>query len=184
MVVAPPEREYSVWTFKFSAEWWTLLVCCSLPASFVFLDFRHSGEVDGRPADLPSAPRTRQHADFSALTPPWDALNVNVNRTKVLLRNTKRCSNHESPPEQLKSCLVGKNLTQKTVAWSYDMKSHAKKCVESFCELANKSAEQLYKVSTPCLDDHHFTKRTGNGWRTVKSLLSNRREMLKFGPNW
>ena len=34
--------------------------------------------------------------------------------------------------------------------------SHAKKCVERYCELANKSTQQLYKVSTPCIDDHHF----------------------------
>ena len=24
------------------------------------------------------------------------------------------------------------------------------------CELANKTTQQLYKVSTPCIDDHHF----------------------------
>ena len=24
------------------------------------------------------------------------------------------------------------------------------------CELANKTTQQLYKVSTPCNDDHHF----------------------------
>ena len=39
---------------------------------------------------------------------------------------------------------------------SYDMESHAKKCVERFCELSNKTTQQLYKVSTPCIDDHHF----------------------------
>ena len=38
----------------------------------------------------------------------------------------------------------------KTVAWSYDMEGH--------CELANKKTEQPYKVSSPCLDDHHFQK--------------------------
>ena len=31
-----------------------------------------------------------------------------------------------------------------------------KKCVERYCELANKTTQQLYKVSTPCIDDHHF----------------------------
>ena len=36
------------------------------------------------------------------------------------------------------------------------MEGHAKKCVERYCELANKTTQQLYKVSTPCLDDHHF----------------------------
>ena len=36
------------------------------------------------------------------------------------------------------------------------MEGHAKKCVERSCELANKTTQQLYKVSTPCIDDHHF----------------------------
>ena len=36
------------------------------------------------------------------------------------------------------------------------MEGHAKKCVERYCELANKTTQQLYKVSIPCLDDHHF----------------------------
>ena len=34
-------------------------------------------------------------------------------------------------------------------SWSYDMAGHAKKCVERYCELANKT-------TTPCIDDHHF----------------------------
>ena len=38
-------------------------------------------------------------------------------------------------------------------SWSYDMAGHAKKCVERYCELANKTTQQLYKVSTPCIDD-------------------------------
>ena len=41
-------------------------------------------------------------------------------------------------------------------SWSYDMEGHAKECVERYCELANKTTQQLYKVSTPCIDDHHF----------------------------
>ena len=31
-----------------------------------------------------------------------------------------------------------------------------KKRVERCCELANKTTQQLYKISTPCIDDHHF----------------------------
>ena len=42
-----------------------------------------------------------------------------------------------------------------TSSWSCDMEGHAKKCVERYCELANKTTQQLYKVSTPCIDDHH-----------------------------
>ena len=41
-------------------------------------------------------------------------------------------------------------------SWSYDMEGHAKKCVERYCELANRTTQQLCKVSTPCIDDHHF----------------------------
>ena len=36
------------------------------------------------------------------------------------------------------------------------MEGHAKKCVDRYCELANKTTQQLCKVSTPCIDDHHF----------------------------
>ena len=46
-----------------------------------------------------------------------------------------------------------------TVAWSDDIEGHTKTCVERYCELANKKIEQLYKVSTPCSDDHQFQKR-------------------------
>ena len=43
-------------------------------------------------------------------------------------------------------------------SWSYDMEGHAKKCVERYCELANRTTQQLYKVSTPCIADHHFNE--------------------------
>ena len=46
----------------------------------------------------------------------------------------------------------------KAAAWSYDMEGHARKCVERYCELANKQTEQFFKVSSPCLDDHHFNQ--------------------------
>ena len=31
-----------------------------------------------------------------------------------------------------------------------------RKCVERYCELANKTTQNFYTVSTPCIDDHHF----------------------------
>ena len=36
------------------------------------------------------------------------------------------------------------------------MEDHVKKCVERHCKLTNRTTQQLYKVSTPCIDDHHF----------------------------
>ena len=41
-------------------------------------------------------------------------------------------------------------------SWSYDMQGHVKKCVERFDELTNKTTQQIYFVSTSCIDDHHF----------------------------
>ena len=55
------------------------------------------------------------------------------------------------------------------------MAGHAKKCVERYCELANKTTQQLYKVSTPCLDDHHFkeeeTKSVGELSNTCSQIV-------------
>ena len=45
-----------------------------------------------------------------------------------------------------------------TIAWFYDMEGHSKKCVERYYEVAKKTVEHLYKVSTPCLDIRHFKK--------------------------
>ena len=105
----------------------------------------------------------------------WDALNVNANLLKQLLNSTQRCSNHSFLLEQLKNCQGGRNLTPRRLTWSYDIEGPAKKFVERLCELANKKTEQQYKVSTPCLDDHHFKKEwTGISWRTVNSMLTDR----------
>ena len=41
-------------------------------------------------------------------------------------------------------------------SWSCDMEGHAKKCVERYCELANTTTHQFFKVATPCIDDHQF----------------------------
>ena len=47
---------------------------------------------------------------------------------------------------ELKTTMLGKSSY---FSWSYDMEGHAKKCVERYFELANKTTQQLYKVSTP-----------------------------------
>ena len=65
------------------------------------------------------------------------------------------------------------------------MEGHAKKCVERYCELANKTTQQLYKVSTPCIDDHHFEEEEEEiRGRIVISMLPNCSEMFILGTNW
>ena len=72
-------------------------------------------------------------------------------------------------------------------SWSCDVEGHAKKCVERYCELANKTTQQLYKVATPCI--MHFRppiqgRSNGICWRTNHCLLTNCSEMSVFGSYW
>ena len=70
-------------------------------------------------------------------------------------------------------------------SWSYDMEGHAEKCVERYCELGDETSQQLYKVSTPCIDDHHFKgEELKSVGRIVKSMLSICPEMLVLGAYW
>ena len=57
-------------------------------------------------------------------------------------------------------------------SWSYDMEGHAKKCVGRYCELADKTTQQLYKVSTPCIDDHHFKEEEVKSVRELSKVCS------------
>ena len=52
------------------------------------------------------------------------------------------------------------------------MEGHAKKCVERYCELANKTTQQLNKVSTPCIDDHHFKEEELKSVRELSKVCS------------
>ena len=56
-------------------------------------------------------------------------------------------------------------------SWACDMEGHAKKYVERYCELANKTTQQLSKVSTPCIDDHHFMKEFDSVGELSKVVL-------------
>ena len=64
--------------------------------------------------------------------------------------------------------------------WTNDMEGHAKKCVERYCALANKTRQQLYKVSWwPSIQ----RRRIGIYWRKVKAMLSNCSEMTFYGTS-
>ena len=85
-----------------------------------------------------------------------DALNGNANPTRKSLDNTTKCLNPVLLLEQPRNYQEGTNLAQKLQLGSYDKEGHARKCVERYCELANKKTEQLYKDFNPCLDDHQI----------------------------
>ena len=72
----------------------------------------------------------------------------------------------------------------KTITWSHDMEGHAHKCVEIYCELANKKTEQSCRVSRPCLD-HHFKKEELQPVGELSKVCSqNRPEVSVFGTHW
>ena len=61
----------------------------------------------------------------------------------------------EFPQQQLKNLPYCENLSyffMVLMIW----RVMQRKCVVRYCELANKTTQQLYNVSTPCIDDHHF----------------------------
>ena len=52
------------------------------------------------------------------------------------------------------------------------MEGHAKKCVERYCELANKTTQQLYKVATLCMDDHQFKEEENESVGELSTVCS------------
>ena len=84
------------------------------------------------------------------------ALKENAKRAKILWTITETCfESRISAGAKEKQPCSGKPDADIS-SWSYDMEGHAKKSVERYCELANKTNQQLYKVTTPCLDDLQF----------------------------
>ena len=70
-------------------------------------------------------------------------------------------------------------------SWSYDMEDHVKKRVKRYCELTNKTIRQLCKVSTPCIDDHHFKEeKLEIRGRIAKSILSICSKILILDTYW
>ena len=82
------------------------------------------------------------------------ALKENVKRAKMLWTITEICLNPKRLLELQKSCIIPRNFGANISSWSCDMEGHAKICVERYCELTNKTTQQLCKFATPCV--HHF----------------------------
>ena len=80
--------------------------------------------------------------------------------SKDIVDNYRTMFESRFPRERIEKLPFTQNL--RISSWSYDMAGHAKKCVERYCDLANKTTQQLYKVSTPCIDDHHLKWKNWN----------------------
>ena len=90
------------------------------------------------------------------------------------------CLNPKSLLERQKSYLTLRNLAQTFPHGPLIWQGHAKKCVERYCEMANETTQQAYKVATPCIDDHQFkAEEMGSVGDLVTSLLT-----CVLGPHW
>ena len=73
-------------------------------------------------------------------------------------------------------------------SWSYDMEGHAKKHVEGYCELANKTAQQLFKVAAPCIDDHQFKEEelgsVGKLTKVCSQIVLKWMHLARIGRLW
>ena len=129
------------------------------------------------------------------MNPMWEILNKEVDLTEpisfvdhVYLGCTQRECKNKQILWQLQCMFESRMSTggieyfhysQKSEAnissWSNDMEGHAKKCVERFCELANRTTQQLCKVSTPCIDDHHVKEEemvsVGELWKVCSQIV-------------
>ena len=86
----------------------------------------------------------------------WDALNESAKRAKTLWENYRNMFESGISAGAKEKLPCSGKPDADISSWSYDMEGHAKKCVERCCELANKTTQQLYKVTAPSLDDHQF----------------------------
>ena len=65
------------------------------------------------------------------------------------------------------------------------MEGHAKKPVERYCELANRATHQLYKVATPCFDDHQFKEENVESVGDLSNVCSTiDQTCLYLGAHW
>ena len=85
----------------------------------------------------------------------WDVLKDNAKQAKILWTITEPCSNREFPREQLKNYHVRTIFVflRGPTIWKV-MPRNVWKDIVSW----PTTTQQLYKVSTPCIDDHHFKK--------------------------
>ena len=112
-------------------------------------------------------------------------LNVNANRTKLILTSLEKCSNHEFLLKQLKNWQGEKNLTQKLSRGPTTWKV-MRKCAWKDILWAGKPKDRKVVQSLNCWLGWSSPQEGGTGisWGIVKSMLSDWRKMLVFGTNW
>ena len=104
----------------------------------------------------------------------WDVLRESVQQVMTLTncRDMFESRISASATEKLPTRASSKPDAETISSWSYEIEGHAKKCVERNCELANKTTQQLYKVATPCMDDHQFKEEENESVGELSTVCS------------
>ena len=105
-------------------------------------------------------------------------------REKLSLPNTEKCSNHEFLLEQVKNYQSGRDLTQKLPRGPTTWKDMLKNALRDIVNWRTKRQSNYTKSQVlACVT---ITSRRGTwlSWRIVKSMLTDRLEMLLCGTNW
>ena len=102
------------------------------------------------------------------------AFKVSVKSAKILWRTMELCSipGFQLEPQKLPTRASGKPDAETISSWSCDIEGYAKKCVKRYGELENKTTQQLYKVATPCMDDHQFKEEEIESVQTLSTVCS------------
>ena len=89
-----------------------------------------------------------------------------------------------------KQCEIGEDMMdnhrtmfESRISAGWTEKLPYSEIIQRYCELVNKTTQQLYKVSTRCIDDDHF-KEEEICWRIVASMLSNSSKMFILDTDW
>ena len=114
----------------------------------------------------------------------WVVLDENAKRAKILWTITETCLNLGSPQEQQKSYPVQEDLTQISqhgpVIWKVMQRN-----VWRYCDLANKTTEKIFKVATPCMDNHQFKEEELGSVGELPNVCSlNVLKVLVIGMHW
>ena len=69
---------------------------------------------------------------------------------------------------ELQGNLMQKQYLLGPLTWKVTQRN----CVERYCELAKKTTQQLYKVATPCMDDHQFKEEENESVGQLSTVCS------------
>ena len=89
-----------------------------------------------------------------------DVHNVNANRMKQLLNNLRRCFESRISVGATEKLPAWEKPHARSVAWSNN--KTCSKMRWKILRTGKQEVEQLYKVSSPCLDDHNSRRKSLN----------------------